>query len=214
MPDIARYYNNSACWDSPASASASASINHSRRFQIVLCELHNPTVHGYDEQSDPEVAGHYLIHSKYDCIDSNSNSYSYSYDSDNSDNSNYSDEEDENECDIYYVMQHFKSHIRHNIVPSFERSKHPFIRNYKMIVSNENYIKPEIAECLYLSGEECVAILKTFWLRLVQRAWRRVFNERKQILARRMRPDALRQREIHGKWVQNLPGLHGMLVKK
>lgn len=206
MPDIARYYNNSAYWDSPASASAS--INHSRRFQIVLCELHNPTVHGYDEQSDPEVGGHYLIHSKYDCIDSNSNINS------DIDDSDYSDEEDENECDIYYVMQHFKSHIRYNIVPSFERSKHPFIRNYKAIVSNENYIKPEIAECLYLSGEECVAILKTFWLRLVQRAWKRVFAERKQILAQRIRPDALRQREIHGKWAKSLPGLRGMLVKK
>ena len=198
MPDIARYYDDSISVDSSTIVS---------RFQIVLCELHNPAIHGFDENSDPEVPGHYLIHSKYDSLVTN-------YDSDNSD---YLDEEDEYECDIYDVMHEFKRHIWHNIVSSRQFSSHPFIRNYKAIVSNENYIKPEIAECLYLSGDECVAILKTFWLRLVQRAWKRVFAERKQVYARRMRPDSLRHRETMGKWPSScnrLPGLHGMLYQK
>jgi hypothetical protein len=197
MPDIARYYDDSISVDSTAIIP---------RFQIVLCELHNPAIHGFDDNSDPEVAGHYLIHSKYDSIICD-------------DNGDYSDEEYEYECesDIYNAIYHIKRHIRHNIVSSNLLSKHPFIRNYKTIVSNENYIKPEIAECLYLSGDECVAILKTFWLRLVQRAWKRVFEERKQIYARRMRPDSLRHREIHGKWplsCNRLPGLRGMLFQK
>ena len=196
MPDIARYYDDSISVDSSAIIP---------RFQIVLCELHNPAIHGFDENSDPDVPGHYLIHSKYDSLVSNYNS-------------DYSDEEeDEYDCDIYDVMREFKRHIWCNIVPSSQFSNHPFIRNYKTIVSNENYIKPEIAECLYLSGDECVAILKTFWLRLVQRAWKRVFEERKQIYARRMRPDSLRHREISGKWptsCSKLPGLHGMLFQK
>ena len=196
MPDIARYYDDSISVDSSAIIP---------RFQIVLCELHNPAIHGFDENSDPDVPGHYLIHSKYDSLVSNYNS-------------DYSDEEeDEYDCDIYDVMHEFKRHICRNIVPSSQFSNHPFIRNYKTIVSNENYIKPEIAECLYLSGDECVAILKTFWLRLVQRAWKRVFEERKQIYARRMRPDSLRHREISGKWptcCSKLPGLHGMLFQK
>jgi hypothetical protein len=195
MPDIARYYDDSISVDSSAIIP---------RFQIVLCELHNPAIHGFDENSDPDVAGHYLIHSKYDSLVSNYNS-------------DYSDEEDECDSDIYDVMHEFKRHIWRNIVPSNQFSNHPFIRNYKTIVSNENYIKPEIAECLYLSGDECVAILKTFWIRLVQRAWKRVFEERKQIYARRMRPDSLRHREISGKWptcCSKLPGLHGMLFQK
>jgi hypothetical protein len=199
MPDIARYYDDSISVDSSVITP---------RFKIVLCELHNPAIHGFDENSDPEVPGHYLIHSKYDSIISSDNS-------DNSDNSDYSDEEDD--CDIYDVMHEFKRHIRRNIVSSRQFSSHPFIRNYKAIVSNENYIKPEIAECVYLLGDECVAILKTFWIRLVQRAWKRVFAERRQVFSQRMRPDSLRHRETMGKWPSScskLPGLHGMLYQK
>jgi hypothetical protein len=204
MPDIARYYEDSISVESSSFAT-------NRRFNIVLCELHNPAIHGFDKNSDPEVAGHYLIHSKYDTIICDG--VLYDYDSDNSDNS----DNDETSDNIYNVIHNYKMHIEYNIIPSTHRTRHPFIRNYKAIVSNENYIKPEIAECLYLSGEECIAILKTFWLRLVQRAWKRVFAERKQIYARRMRPDSLRHREIHGKWplsCNRLPSLHGMLYQK
>jgi len=205
MPDIARYYDDSDSVDS-------SSFANNRRFQIVLCELHNPSIHGFDYNSDPEVTGHYLIHSKYDYIPPPQMLAGYDSDGD------YWDEEwFQEDPNIYDVIQDFKDHIQYNIVPSSERSKHPFIRNYKRIISNENYIKPEIAECLYLSGDECVAILKTFWLRLVQRAWKRVFAERNQIYARRMRPDSLRHREIMGKWpstCNRLPGLRGMLFQK
>lgn len=205
MPDIARYY------DDNISVSTSSSIM-TQRFNIVLCELHNPTIHGFDENSDPEVIGHYLIHSKYDYILPPALLAGYDSDGD------YWDEEwFQEEPGIYDVIEDFKMHIQYNIVPSEIRTNHPFIRNYKAIVSNENYIKPEIAECLYLSGDECVAILKTFWIRLVQRAWKRVFAERKNVFARRMRPDALRQREISGKWptsCNKLPSIHGMLYQK
>jgi hypothetical protein len=197
MPDIARYYDDAISVESSTIAT---------RFQIVLCELHNPIIHGFDENSDPEVAGHYLIHSKYDSI---------IWD----DKGDHSDEEYEYEfeTDIYNAMYHIKRHIRQYIVSSNLLSNHPFIRNYKTIVSNENYIKPEIVECLNLSGDECVAILKTFWLRLVQRAWKRVFAERKQVFSKRMRPDSLRHRETMGKWPSScnkLPGIQGMLLKR
>jgi len=209
MPDIARYYHN----DDAISTDSSSYSSTNKRFQIVLCELHNPAIHGFDENSCPEVAGHYLIHSKYESIVSN-----HDYDNDNNRDYSYEeDENEENECGIYDIMHHFKRHIRNNIVPSNHLSNHPFIRNYKAIVSNENYIKPEIAELVYLSGDECVAILKTFWLRLVQRGWKRVFAERNQIFAKRMRPDALRCREISGKWPSScnqVPGLQGMLYQK
>ena len=192
MLDIARDYDN--------------------QFQIVLCELHNPQIHGFDENSDPNIACHYLVHSRYKytspyyILGENDNYY----DSDSSDD----EEEDPN---IFEIIPEFKRHLRRDILPYNRLTKHPFIRNYKAIISNENYIKPEIAKCVYLSGDECVAILKTFWLRIVQRAWRRVFQERKQIFARRMRIDSLSHREITGKWptsCSQLPSIHGMLFQK
>ena len=83
-------------------------------------------------------------------------------------------------------------------------AKHNLIRNYLHIVNN---IKPEIALILYLSGGECVAILKTCWLRIVQRAWKRVFQERRRMV---FRPgfEFQRQQSVQG---AKIPGLKGML---
>ena len=39
--------------------------------------------------------------------------------------------------------------------------------------------KTEIAECIVLPSQYNISILKTFWLRLVQRVWKKIFMERK-----------------------------------
>jgi hypothetical protein len=43
-------------------------------------------------------------------------------------------------------------------------------------------------------------IIKTFWLKLVQRTWRRVYRERQEIWKRRCSITALRTREVTGKY--------------
>ena len=40
---------------------------------------------------------------------------------------------------------------------------------------NKN-LQPEIAECIILSGDETIAILKTFWIKIIQRKWKKVFR--------------------------------------
>ena len=42
---------------------------------------------------------------------------------------------------------------------------------------------------------ECVAVIKTFWIRLVQRRWKRIFAERRRLLARLLKPYGLLKRE-------------------
>lgn len=74
--------------------------------------------------------------------------------------------------------------------------------------------KLEIAECLYLPSYHCVSILKTHWLKLVQRTWKKIYRTRKVIIRVRSHPTILKYREIHGKWSNNCsiyPGLRGML---
>jgi hypothetical protein len=44
-------------------------------------------------------------------------------------------------------------------------------------------------------GGECVAIIKTFWIRLVQRRWKRIFADRRRLLARLLKPYGLLKRE-------------------
>ena len=91
---------------------------------------------------------------------------------------------------------------------------HTIFRNYSNIILNENYIKPEIAKCIYLQNGECVAILKTFWLRLIQRTWKTIYRQKIQIIKKRCKPESIIYRQITGKWppiCYNMPKLNGML---
>jgi hypothetical protein len=56
---------------------------------------------------------------------------------------------------------------------------HSIIRNYEKIITNENYIQPEIAECHYLPGGECVCVKKTFWLRIFQRKLKNMYKKKR-----------------------------------
>jgi hypothetical protein len=180
--------------------------------KLVLCEIYNRAIHGFSaEFSDPAIDGQYLV------IESFKPQGLYELDSDSQ--SDFSEDEDE----INYDARPFSIHS----VATFYQAKyimfskkygnkirHPFIRNYAKIISRESYIQPEIAQCFYLSGEEYVAVLKTFWLRLVQRRWKSVFALRKQVISKRRHPTAIFHRELTGKWPVDcvwFPSLRGML---
>lgn len=88
------------------------------------------------------------------------------------------------------------------------------IRNFENIAIRENYVKPEIAQCIVLESGHNVSILKTFWLRLVQRRWKNIFRIRKNILRLRCQSTTLKFREVNGHWpanCQELPSIRGML---
>lgn len=88
---------------------------------------------------------------------------------------------------------------RHYII-MYEPS-HPYIRNYNHI--NRNILNIQIAEKVILKGGECVAIIKTFWIRIIQRTWKKVF--RKYLFDKYLR-------ELRGYKVLNRPLLiRGML---
>ena len=91
---------------------------------------------------------------------------------------------------------------------------HDIFRNYRQIITRENYIKLEIVEGVYLNTGHCVAILKTFWVRLIQRKWKSIMTERENIIKKRRQQRSLRHREITGKWPNDcleFPQLKGML---
>ena len=57
-------------------------------------------------------------------------------------------------------------------------------------------------------------IIKTHWLRLVQRTWKRIFRERQQMIMKRMHPNAQRYAQIHGTYppsMRILPSYKGNL---
>jgi hypothetical protein len=102
-----------------------------------------------------------------------------------------------------------------NIERIDEITPHTIFKNYRNILLRPDNIKPEIAECLYLSGGECVSILKTFWIKIIQRTWKNILSERKKIIKLRCNLNSIFYREINGKWPTfclNYPSLKGMLA--
>jgi hypothetical protein len=63
-------------------------------------------------------------------------------------------------------------------------------------------------------GEYCV-IIKTFWLKIVQRAWKKQFAKRRTVILSRGHIAARRHFELTGTYpreLRNIPGLRGLLV--
>jgi len=176
---------------------------------LMLCELHSPAIHGKTADSDPNIETHYLVYDRFDpitgvsysCLDNSEEEY---------------DTDDENSS--YTINDSIQFLKRHYSIPSsFNKCSlkpHPTIRNYHNIISRQNYIKPEIGKYIMLPTQEAVAILKTFWLRIIQRKWKKVFQEQKNMIRNRLCLSSLYMRQITGKWpkeYEQLPGLRGML---
>jgi hypothetical protein len=156
------------------------------RFTIGLCEIYNEEIHGKTECC---VKYNYLTYVRfkyfnYDCIKSFASFINNMY------------------------QLYFYNNLQNNIFKNY----------YKNISSKGNCINPEIIECKYLLSdtgyEYSVCIIKTIWIKLIQRTWKKIYKKRKEILMNRILPTSLFYREKTGKWPENCyyyPGLHGML---
>lgn len=170
-------------------SSCTNSIETCGKNELVLCELFHPTLHGFDIESDRSVLGHYLIIEQCSTVDFR---------------------------EIDDLVYYYQTNIQRTVANNSKFNIHPWLRNYKNIVLNPDYIRPQIAECIYLSGDEKVAILKTFWLRIVQRAWKRLFRTRSLIRQQRQSIYSSVYKQIYGEWpktCENMPHCRGILVK-
>ena len=101
----------------------------------------------------------------------------------------------------------------------YEGNLHHYIfRNYRNMILNGNYIKPEIIEILYLKDDfgfdYCVGIKKTFWIKIIQRTWKNILKKRQEINFKRANISSLRYRELNRIWPKDClyyPILRGML---
>jgi hypothetical protein len=192
------------------------SLSNNDKYNLVLCELFNEHIHGFTNESDPNIHGHYMIiHTQEKVIDLDGSTDTEYESDDDDDTDSYVDLDEEIDIeDILSLNVEKYQFLRNNT--NVLNNPHPLIRNYRNIASRENYIKLEIAQRIYLSGNESVAILKTFWLRILQKTWKKTFKRRKEVLNKRMHPNALFYREVHGKWPTEcnyMPGLRSMLSR-
>ena len=150
--------------------------------ELVICELYNPFLHGKADYK--QMYGHYL----YICNNNNSDEDS--------------DDEDDDVLSFDEIIETYKE--RYQELPARFR-KSPYIRNYEKITSNVNYIRPEIGTKVELPSGHVVVILKTFYLRLIQRVWKNVYRKKIQYMIMN-----LREREMRGR-LWGRPSVVGML---
>jgi hypothetical protein len=146
------------------------------RTELAICEIFNPSIHGINDNSSYGINGHFLVHNTISLDDW----YSYSF------------------HDIITVLRDaYDLYIRAwgNRLP-----QHPIVLNYEAIIQGCKYIKLDIVVIDELEGRECVAYIKTHWLRLVQRRWKKIYKQRQEIIRFRMKPSSLIKREQTGKW--------------
>ena len=131
-------------------------MSDDNKFTLVVCELFNQSVHGFTNTSDPSVKTHFLV------LESELENMSW----------------DERVETAEFYQESCWDYTESQLV-------HPIFKNYENIVTsdNENYIQLHIAKVLYLGGDECVGIIKTFWIKWIQRRWKNVFKRRKQVIA-------------------------------
>ena len=189
----------------------------SNKNNLIVCELHNPIIHGKTEYSDLIIENHYLVYDKFDgktgislsCIDDGEE-----YDTDEEYDSEYDSDYDNRICKIDDTIKFLRNNYKNFVRKLNYYEKHPTIRNYHNIISKKDYIRKEIGQCIVLPTQETIAILKTFWIRIIQRKWKKVFKEREIILKKRSLPSSIYKRQISQNWFLEelrLPGLRGML---
>ena len=149
-------------------------------YYIAICELFHPRIHGKDENSSIGIENHFIVTETFELDEFYDNSYQ--------------DTVTALKADYKRISRNFsKKHIYH-----------PTIRNYNKIIEKNNFIKLDIIYKEELSGNETVGYIKTFWIKLIQRRWKKIYKERQDILKQRMLPKSIREREITGKWPKGL----------
>lgn len=177
-----------------------------RKYNLIICELHNTTIHGMDEDSEPNIQSHYLVFERYQPF---SEDY---FDEIEHHLDNLGFDEPEDIYDGTTEMQRDIQFLKNSYALSIQNHTSP-IRNYSYIVSRPNYIQAEIGEVITLPTYEDIAILKTFWIRIIQKKWKKIVQERKRVINERYCLLTLYYRQINGIWPSNcnyLPGLKGM----
>lgn len=116
---------------------------------------------------------------------------------------------------VLYRFKQYDTRVLNKIIRHYAATRtnytHPTIRNYQHIKCK---MVPEITECIYLPTGECICVKKTWWIRLIQRTWKKIYKLRQEIIRQRLHPRNLFYRGITGSWPSECkysPSIRGML---
>ena len=145
---------------------------------LAVCELYNPNVHGISLHPPTDIQYQYIVR---DVIS----------------------------LEEFIALDH-KPLI--NELKYFYRTRlpyinnHPTISNYNAITKSPKYIDINIVKISYKTGRDgldwSTACLKTFYIRLIQRIWKRKLNQRKAYISFCKQLQSLCYRETHGRFIR------------
>ena len=145
-----------------------------------ICELYNECMYGRTESSPQNIETHFMV---FDILSNLDEFWSSTY-----------------RCILGNLQMKYSIFISLGGGDDDFKLENPSIRNYREIIMRPDYLKLDIVNVRIFGSGETVACLKTFWLRLVQRKWKRVYKERKRILQIRSRVKSLECIRTTGKW--------------
>ena len=157
-------------------------MNNGSEYAIAVCEIYNKQLHGFDENSTPDIQSHLIA--------------TYVFDADE-----FYDEV--NGGSMLNIM-------RRSYEDRSQHLRHDNIRNYSNIVSNSSYFTFDVVKLYELEGLEQCAAKKTHLIRIIQKKWRKFYTERQRIINGRRSILAIRERERTGRWpkgLRNIPSL-------
>jgi hypothetical protein len=159
-------------------------------FRIVLCELFHSLIFGKDENSDKNIDGHFLVINSYTrYIAEEDEQEEEEEEEEEEEYEEYEEEEDVGGTftplyhnNIFEIVEKDISYLNspggRKTLPNINHPliNHPLVRNYRKIV--KKCLRFEIAECITLSGGECIAIIKTFWIKIIIRTFKNAFKRK------------------------------------
>ena len=136
------------------------------------------------------------------------------------DEQNFLDSEKQHEK--YYIGLYKNTKYQNNLLlnaisaKSFYKYSFIHVLKYLYYYSLVRLYQPnvEIMKLYILNDGTYSVVLKTHWIRLIQKHWRKALQMRKQIMKKQMHVRSLYYREIHGRFpygLNNMPMLTGLM---
>tara|TARA_B110000285_G_scaffold231636_1_gene300807 strand:- start:846 stop:1370 length:525 start_codon:yes stop_codon:yes gene_type:complete len=171
-------------------------------FKLGITELYWDKVHGPLRENEQFIHGHYLLHETI----SKSRMKTDFYRKQNADN-----------IINLYTNQHSKNiDLIGNKWPIVSTHPNQHISNFETIATDPNYFQFHIIQKNVLNTGHTVAIIKTHYIRLVQRAWKKLFSIRRQIYQERNKIQNRVYKDETGEWPETcrrMPTPVGILRK-
>jgi len=144
------------------------------KYKLGICEIFHPNIHGFTNNSYKYIDTHYMVLSILNVNDL------YTL------------------CIRNCIHDYINYIYRYYNINNHKLIHHPNIRNYNNIISNKNNIKIDIIQIINLPTNEAIVIIKTIWLKILQRKIKKFYKDRSIKLKKMKNIKYLMKREITG----------------